>query len=530
MQADPPNPPPLPDADLLSEAELSPLSIIRTETILSRLPIHNLSKKGTVDIQIMKAGPKGDIELRWEVSYSDRYGQAGQLAYKLDTIVIDQRIDEAGRPLPERLCLGSLNQIAEELGLSVDQGPTHKNLKRALRQNALAGITAKFRYKGNDGTERTLESTFTRYSVVFTGERLSNGRKADAVYIELNTTYREVLNNAPVRPLNFEYKKQLPPAAQRFYEIVSYKIFAALKYNQATAQLSYSEYCTFAAQQRYFDYEHFKKQMYKIHRPHLLSGYLAKVSYVETMDEEGRPDWLMCYEAGPKARAEYATFTGKKLRTTDASARPPLPGGQSSKATRRPWQRRLTLFPASGPELKSSAIMDRSLTEELGKRGIGESDARDLLSCLPPGQPILDQLEYGDYQIARQHGRIDNPPGFYISLLQRNVPVPPSFLSSRKAKAIQETNDRKQQALQHQAEAARSAEDAEAARLAAQFDQLAEHDRLALLAQVKAEQLAKTPQMRYWLDTNPDGSSFLTAAARKKLKGGWKPPKPRTLG
>src|SRR5947207_3214887 len=94
------------------ETDLGPLSVIRTETVLSRLPIHNLAKKGNVNIQILKTTPAGEVELKWEVSYSDRYGQARQLAYKLDTIVIDQRIEEAGRPLPERICLGSLRDVA----------------------------------------------------------------------------------------------------------------------------------------------------------------------------------------------------------------------------------------------------------------------------------------------------------------------------------------------------------------------------------------------------------------------------------
>jgi hypothetical protein len=88
-----------------------------------------------------------------------------------------------------------------------------------------------------------------------------------------------VLNNAPVRPLNYDYLRQLPPAPQRFYEIVSRRIFAALKYQHAEAKLLYSEYCTYSAQQRYFNYDQFKKQMYKIHRPHLTSGYLKTVRY-----------------------------------------------------------------------------------------------------------------------------------------------------------------------------------------------------------------------------------------------------------
>ena len=234
-----------------------PITRIRTETVLSRLPIHNLAKKGRVNIQIVKKNPDGVVTLQWEVSHSERYGQPRQVAYKLDTIVINRRLDEQGRPLPKMVCLGSLRQIAEELGLGGDTNV----VRRAIRQNAFAAITAKLTYPGADGQQRRLEADFTRYSVIFTGEKMPDGRRADAVYILLNEPYREVLNHAPVRPLNYEYLKVLPPAAQRFYEIVSYRIFAALKKRGSEAIIPYSEYCTFSAQQRYFDYDHFKKQI-----------------------------------------------------------------------------------------------------------------------------------------------------------------------------------------------------------------------------------------------------------------------------
>src|SRR5277367_6552068 len=90
-----------------------PITKIRTETVLSRLPIHNLAKRGRVNIQIMKKNAEGESVLQWEVSHSERYGQPRQIAYKLDTLVINRRLDEQGRPLPKMVCLGSLRQIAE---------------------------------------------------------------------------------------------------------------------------------------------------------------------------------------------------------------------------------------------------------------------------------------------------------------------------------------------------------------------------------------------------------------------------------
>ena len=287
--------------------DLGLIKPIRTETVLSRLPMHNLAKKGNVDIRIVKKGPDGKVTLLWEISHSERYGRPHALAYKLDTLVINRRIDESPKPLPKLICLGSLREIAEELGLGGDSNL----VRRAMRQNAFLGITAKLAYPGADGSERLLEADFTRYGVVFTGEKLPDGRRADAVYIILNEPYREVLNNAPVRPLNYEYMKALTPAAQRFYEVVSYRVFAALKSRTLEAKILYSDYCMSSAQQRYFDYDHFKKQMWKIHRPHLESGYLKASRYTATTDAEGNPDWMMIYVPGSKAQAEYRAFSSR---------------------------------------------------------------------------------------------------------------------------------------------------------------------------------------------------------------------------
>src|SRR5580700_9156420 len=93
---------------------LAPLNVIRTEHVLSQFPAHNLSKKGKIDIQIVKRNTQGEIEIRWEVTYNDRYGQARQVAYKLDTLVINRRIEEQGRPVPKLIRLGSLREIAAE--------------------------------------------------------------------------------------------------------------------------------------------------------------------------------------------------------------------------------------------------------------------------------------------------------------------------------------------------------------------------------------------------------------------------------
>jgi hypothetical protein len=166
------------------------------------------------------------------------------------------------------------------------------------------------------------------------------------VYLLLHDPYREVLNHAPTRPLDYDYLLALTPMAQRFYELVSVKIFTALKYGQPTASLGYAEYCLFAPQQRYHTYEQVKKQMYKVHRPHLEAGYLAQVRYDATRDAVGQPDWLMHYQPGPKAAAEFTACT----RQHGAAAR--------TRAEPRPEEsRRVALIPAAPPLEQAHALV-----------------------------------------------------------------------------------------------------------------------------------------------------------------------------
>ncbi len=291
------------------------LEIIRTDTVISRLPAHNLFGQGGVNIQINKKDAAGQTKLSWKVSFNPDVGEAAQLAYRIETLIINRRIDEAGRPVPTMIRLGSLSDICQELGINLS-GANTNSIKRALQQNAGALITANLAYKGNDGGKQKLEATFTKYSVAFRGDELPNGEKSDGVIILLNEQYRRVLNRAGTRPLDFQYLKELTPSAQRFYEIISYQIYAALKYGYPEAKLLYSDYCAYSGQPRQASAVDMNKRMYKIHLPHLKSGYITKVRYQATRDSEGATDWVMSYVPGPRAVAEFERFN-RKLYTED---------------------------------------------------------------------------------------------------------------------------------------------------------------------------------------------------------------------
>jgi len=300
--------------------ELLPLNTIRTETVLSRFPIHRLSKRGEVNIEIKETNDEGELKTRWKVSHNSEYGQPGPLEYKLDTLFINRKIEEAGQPTPTVIRLGSRLEIAETLGFGRDTN----SIKNALLKNASAFISLKRTYTTKTGAQKKLEAAFNRYSLIFTGEKLPDGRTADAVYLVLNEIYREILNTAQTRPLDYDYLKELSPGSQRLYELLSYQIFAALRNERPRAKMLYSYYCTRAPQTRYFDYEHVKKQMYKLHQPHKKSGYILAVEFRATTDGEGQADWEMLYTPGRKAKAEFRESSGK-LRSVQRTKSAPLP-------------------------------------------------------------------------------------------------------------------------------------------------------------------------------------------------------------
>ena len=340
----------------------------------------------------------------------------------MDTVVINRRIDEAGRPLPKVIRLGSLRDICREL--SVNEGQATRNVKRALHQNASAYINAKITYTATDRSERFIEFGATRYDVVFTGKKLPDGRRADAVYIILHDLYRELLDGVQKRPLDYENLKELPPAPQRFYELLSFQIYAALKHGRPRARLLYSEYCTYAPQVRYLDYEHVKKQMYKVHAPHRRSDYISAVEFRETKDREGQPDWEMLYTPGKRAKVEFRAFT--QPRRAFATR----PGGeqQLAGAAQPPEE---IIFPAE----------EDPLVQHLIKFGVERSKARGL---------VESHREAAEAQIAaypyRDSGRPKkNAAGWLITAIEKNYTLPVAYVEEQeKKRQIWKANEAKE--------------------------------------------------------------------------------------
>ncbi len=485
---------------------LDALTAIRTETALSRYPIHRLAKKGEITIDIQKTGMDAAAALLWEVSYNSKYGQPGPLAYKLDTIIVNRRIEEAiergGGALGNVIKLGSLRDICRELGNS-EGGESVQSVKRALLQNASAFINAKITYKTKDPktgsagpSERSLEAAFTRYSVIFTGEGLPDGRKADAVYLILADVYRDVLAQAVMRPLDYDYLKSLPPASQRFYEVVSYQIYAALRRNNPRAKLSYAEYCLLSTQARYFDWDHVKKQMYKVHLPHLRSGYIAKIEYETATDSEGKPDWIMYYTPGPNAAAEYRAFTGGGNRAVQRLPKLPERPRTLPLASSEALSHAVPKQAHNGdsqPELGTGFNPKEALVSELIAEGVGRAAAQKLAEEKPDICRLhLDMyMPYLNALAARGDFAFRNGKGAYLHDAIRSEYGPPKGFDEAHQRE-QDKQARSHQAVRQQArishaEAFRAAYEAYLEEMLSQMPQSQPDAFASFLAQEEAE-------------------------------------------
>lgn len=434
-----------------------PIQATRVETALSRFPIHNLTKSEQIEIRISKR-VEGGKDIHWSVSPSRDFGEPRQLAYKIDTLVVNRRIDEAARPIPRIIRLGSLREICSELGLST--GKSSADVKLALQQNASAFITAKVAYRAINGVEQRFQASFTRYTLRFYGQTLPDGRRADAVYIIFNDEYLALLNNVQFRPLDYAYLTKLTPSAQRFYEIVSYRMFAALAQGRPQARLLYSDYCTAAPQLRYLETPKVQKQMYKIHRPHVQSRYIESVKYRATTDEDGKADWEILYEPGIKARAEFAAFAKSRRGEKTSSVAVP------------------SLLP---PSLSIQQTEKGTIFSELEARGISRKKVKELLCTRTDEERVRAQILWADSIVAQRGTSLRNPPGFYIHVLENEI-VPPNAMKQRRpqisrAQAVKKECPEEKAYRGYREEAIRTAIETN---LAAEFEQLAKDRRREL--------------------------------------------------
>jgi hypothetical protein len=215
---------------------------------------------------------------------------------------------------------------------------------------------------------------------------------------------------------------------QRLYELLSFRVFAALKNGRDKARYLYSDFCAFAPQTRYFEYDKVKKQMYKVHAPHKNAGYIVKAELEPTTDDKGNPDWLMLYTPGPKAKREFSVAVQQKVLpgSDEEGMRAFIPKTKKteSKKTRKPENQQST-------EKKAISAKEQELLTSLLSFKVEEGKARELVDRFP--ERVEQELEAWPH---REKGSVKDPASWIIRAIERgNYSQPSKVEAKRQQKA-----------------------------------------------------------------------------------------------
>ena len=332
--------------------------------------------------------------------------------------------------------------------------------------------------------DRTPIKVFTR--AVTAGGALDDGAIAEKNYVWLSDWQLENVNNNYQFPIDFEgYKKLKNNIAKTLAPLLQIWLYATRK--KGSFEKRYDELSQLLDTTQY---KHASKIIEKL-GPSLdelqRHGYLASWRIEKTSDGRG---FKIVFIHGPKFhRDQRRRITGEGCE--------PAP---------------LLEAPAAAEDLAESSRPDQ--LAELIRRGVGERGARKLLAKLPPERPVKDLIEWGDQEIARQPGKITNPAGFYIRLLEEHSAPPPTFESSQAKKARQELEIERQRKLADEREAALWQEQAGHEQTEAQLAALPPEQYQALFEQAKTELFEQYPFMA----KQPDGSAIHEGAIRARMK------------
>jgi hypothetical protein len=297
-------------------------------------------------------------------------------------------------------------------------GQSYREISDWLERMTLTGI----RSEGViwlAGRKSYARDTFTVFSrTVTVGQELPDGHIADQNYVWLSEWQLENLNHSYVLPIDYEVYCDLKfNISKALVPLIQIWFYAARRNPNTAIEKRYSELCEFLSLRRY--------------------AHLSKIKEVmgPSLDELIKKQVLQYWEIDRTADGadfKLLLIPGDRFLNENRAR---LAGREDSNAM---------IDPGSQAALKA-------LTE----RGIHQERARRLLLDLPEGQPVEDQIEYGDFEIKRRAGtrhKIANPAGFYIYLVENNFPVPADFETSRKRLLRQALEDRDQRQKAKEAE------------------------------------------------------------------------------
>ena len=307
--------------------------------------------------------------------------------------------------------------MLEILGMT-QGGKNYQEISIWLRRMTFTGIESEgvVFLAGKKKYARDMFHVFHRSVAV--GEVLEDGTVAQENYVWLSDWQLDNLNNRHTLPLNYDVYRTLQlHIGKALLPLLQLWFYAS---REQYTEKRYTQLCSLLGIQQY----------------HAVSRIRQQIG--PSLDELKRQSFLSNWEIG-----ETADGSDYKLRMWAGNA------FVSSADLRQATQAKPLLLPHQNDILKA-----------LVEHGVREDKACNLLLNMPDDQLAMDQIEWGDAEIARKAGTaaaIQNVPGFLIYILQSNHPVPASFITTRRRRLLEAAHEQaeKERALAAQREVER---------------------------------------------------------------------------
>lgn len=297
-------------------SKVSPYSRFFAEELnFSRLPFFASSTKGLKNKKkiefrrIIEIGGQ-TVESLWKVTANAEYGYPGSFAESVHAAIL-QIVTEQGLPVQNPVKF-SFYDICKRLGIEYS-GRTTQKIRNAIRSTRLAGIEIRHSFHMKDGSRPRFEDIQNLYTrVIFFGDEDSEtGEAVELSAVWLADFYRESLNSGHIRPIDFEYFKQIREkswAVTKIYQFLGYRFAVGCfgKHRNPYAKVDYEELCIIAdvKQQRYLSLA--KQKLETAHNVLVETGYVDRIEWVEEKQGKGKPKKLnIRYYPGRRAREEY---------------------------------------------------------------------------------------------------------------------------------------------------------------------------------------------------------------------------------
>jgi len=275
-------------------------------------PFFFLSKgTGVQSIEARVTRHDGDhtVAAVWRVTPHPACGRPGPLAHRVHRAV-EQLITERGLPVENPVPF-SIHNLCWRMGMEAG-GTEYRKVRQALVAIRATQIESKGTFYAKN-LARYVDQVFSLYErIIFAGERLPDGGRAEHNLLYLGTWYLESLNSRYVRPLDYRFYLALKtPIARRLYELLGVKFYRVATQPTPLIRYRYSTLCQLLPVTQHVHRSRMHEQLRAAHEELLRGGFLDGADDVPVPHQS---DWYLYYRPGPKARAEVEANRNKAKR------------------------------------------------------------------------------------------------------------------------------------------------------------------------------------------------------------------------